>query len=94
MKRKELNQVYAALSVVKESEAIRLHLMVSIQSSSSVSELIGTGLGKYLKAKRSILFVQLVICCLRMVCKQLSKMIITALPVVTSWITKRFGLMN
>ncbi len=94
MQRSDIRQIRAALDVVQESEALRLHLMVSIHSGSSVHELIETGLESYLKATKTTLQVQLVVGYLRMVCGQLSKITLIALRARWSRITKRFNLMD
>lgn len=90
MSRSRIRQIRAALAVVQESEAIRLHLMVSIHSGSSVHNLIETGLGNYLEATKTTLKVQLVVGYLQMVSGQLSKITLTALRGRWSRITERF----
>ena len=82
MVRRDVREILAALSVVRESEAIRLQLMVSIHSSSSVHDLVDSGLGSYLKTTKRTLQVQLVVGYLKMVCGRLSK---TTFTVLRAW---------
>ena len=90
MTRRDVREIRAALVVVRESEALRLQLMVLIHSSSSVHDLVDSGLGSYLKTTKTALQVQLVVGCLKMVCGCLSKTTFTVLRARWLRITERF----
>ena len=89
MTRKDVREICAALAVVRESEALRLHLMVSIHSGSSVHNLIASGVESYLFATKRTLQFKLVAGYLKMVCGGFSNTIITALRVRWSKITEQ-----
>ncbi len=87
---KDIREIRAALAVVRESEALRFHLMVSINSSSSVYELIDSRLGSYLRATKTTLKFQLVVGYLMIVCGRLSKTTLTVLRTRWSRMTEIF----
>ena len=66
--RTNTKEIQAALDVVRESQAIRLQLMVSINSGSLALRTIDSGLGSYLKATKVTFRVQLAVGYLKMVC--------------------------
>ena len=65
MPRYDINDVRAALEVLRESEAMLLHLQISTRSVSSGYDLTGIGLDAYLKVTRKSLRFQLVVGFLR-----------------------------
>ncbi len=87
--RKDIIEIRAALAVVRESEALRFHLMVSINSSSSIYELIDSGLESYLRATKTALKIQLVVSYVMIVCGSLSKTTLTVLRTRWSRVTER-----
>ena len=86
MIRSDVRNIRAALAVVRESEALLLHLRVSMSSASSGHDLIG--LERYLKTTKTTLQVQLVIGYPKIVSGWLSKVTVMVLRAWWSRITR------
>lgn len=86
MPRSDIRNIRAALAVVRQSEALLLHLRVSISSASSGHDL--SGLERYLKTTKTTLQIQLVIGYPKIVLGWLSKVTVMVLRAWWSRITR------
>jgi hypothetical protein len=94
MTRMDIRHVRAALAVVRESEALVVHLRGSISSGSSGHGLIGDGLDGYLKTTKKTLQIQLVVGYPKIVSGWLSKVTVMILRGWWSRITRRLQSMT
>ena len=85
--RVDIREIRAALSVVRENEALLLRLRVSMHSASSGHDLMAAGLQSYLRTTKTHLRIQLVVGCVKVVCGRLSQATVGLFRVAWSRIT-------